>query len=222
MEKIKDSKYFVDVKGNVYSPDGRKLKPCPQKKGYLAVGIVVNGERKTKKIHRLVAETFIPNPENKPQVNHIDGDKTNNHVSNLEWVTPRENSIHAVYVLGKGTCSTHSKVIHSEETIRKICEMLQDNYRNVDIAKRLSVPRELVTRIRMRKVWKQVADEYEFSPSRTANVSDETVLWVAHRLEEGWSTKEIIQKCNHRLTKHTVSKIRRRSIRPHLLENFNF
>lgn len=64
--------------------------------GYKRVALYKNNVPFEYKIHRLVAETFISNPENKEQVNHIDGNKTNNHVSNLEWVTRSENTIHAV------------------------------------------------------------------------------------------------------------------------------
>lgn len=73
---------------------GRVLKPRRNKTGYLQVTLCKNGKHKTHSLHRLVAESFIPNPENKPQVNHIDEDKTNNMVSNLEWSTSKENSNH--------------------------------------------------------------------------------------------------------------------------------
>lgn len=73
---------------------GRVLKGCKDKDGYLRVKLCKNNVGCYKLIHRLVAQAFIPNHENKPQVNHIDEDKTNNMVSNLEWMTAKENSNH--------------------------------------------------------------------------------------------------------------------------------
>lgn len=62
---------------------------------YMYVALCEDGDRKTKRVHRLVAETFVPNPNGKSQVNHIDGNKHNNCANNLEWVTPSENMNHA-------------------------------------------------------------------------------------------------------------------------------
>lgn len=73
---------------------GRVLKGRKDKYGYIQVGLYKQGAASKKKIHRLVAEAFISNPENKPEVNHIDEDKTNNIISNIEWVTPKENLNH--------------------------------------------------------------------------------------------------------------------------------
>ncbi len=80
---------------------GRVLKPRRSKagthgKGYPNVALSANGEVHCHTIHRLVAEAFIPNPENRPWINHKDGDKYNCHIYNLEWVTRRENELHAI------------------------------------------------------------------------------------------------------------------------------
>lgn len=73
----------------------QELKPEETSKGYLRVDLYdKEGKRKHFKIHRLVAQAFIPNPENKPQINHIDGNKQNNSITNLEWVTDAENKEH--------------------------------------------------------------------------------------------------------------------------------
>lgn len=73
----------------------RILKPQDNRNGYLFIGIAINSETKYCLIHRLVAQAFIPNPQGKPEVNHCDGHKLNNHVSNLEWCTASENRQHA-------------------------------------------------------------------------------------------------------------------------------
>lgn len=89
--------YEVSNLGRVCSFKGRYpkiLKPRKDRGGYLCVTLYTGEKRVTKKVHRLVAEAFIPNPENKPEVNHIDEDKLNNVVDNLEWVTHRENMNH--------------------------------------------------------------------------------------------------------------------------------
>jgi hypothetical protein len=78
---------------------GHIKKPTVTAKGYLKVSMHDGQKRKTEEIQRLVARAFIPNPMNKPYVNHKDGNKQNNAVENLEWTTPSENTIHAVNVL---------------------------------------------------------------------------------------------------------------------------
>lgn len=101
MEHFRDiegyvGRYQITTWGRVYSIDKKMfITPQETKKGYLRVDLInENGMRKHYKVHRLVAKAFIKNPDNKPQVNHIDGNKHNNSISNLEWVTDEENKLH--------------------------------------------------------------------------------------------------------------------------------
>lgn len=88
--------YQVSNKGNVKSfYKNRNLKPSKHSRGYLVVSLFENHNRKQFFIHRLVAETFIDNVNHKEEVNHKDGNKTNNCVENLEWCTGSENRLHA-------------------------------------------------------------------------------------------------------------------------------
>lgn len=102
--------YGIDQVGNVYSFKFRKtkvLKPIIGKSGYKSVIFSINGIRKQYDIHRLLAQYFIANENNKPDINHIDGNKLNNNLENLEWVTKSENNKHALRlglrIMPKGT-----------------------------------------------------------------------------------------------------------------------
>ena len=96
--------YQVSTDGNVKSLRKHNhknpiiLKPKLTWDGYYDITLYYDGKPKSIRVHRIVAETFIPNKENKPQVNHIDGNKLNNCVTNLEWVTNIENHVHAIRI----------------------------------------------------------------------------------------------------------------------------
>ena len=94
-------------KTNKIGTEWNQIQPVLDKgTGYYLVTLVNNGKRKNQFIHRLIAYHFITNPESKPQVNHKDGNKQNNAIDNLEWVTAQENSRHAV---DTGLCDARRK-----------------------------------------------------------------------------------------------------------------
>ena len=94
--------YFVNRDGDVFSTRSNKvLKPNKTGCGYLQVRLWDNYKVYYKSVHRIVAEAFIDNPDHKEQVNHKDGDKTNNRADNLEWATRSENQLHRYNVLNK-------------------------------------------------------------------------------------------------------------------------
>ena len=92
-----DGIYSVSNYGEVRNnKTGKLMKPRKNETGYLRINLTKNGKPKCMRVHRLVAQAFIPNPENKIQVNHIDFNRENNCVSNLEWVTNQENTQYSV------------------------------------------------------------------------------------------------------------------------------
>lgn len=97
--RVKSVEKEVNNNGGLQHRKERILKTHRNTHGYMQV-ILSKNKPYTRTIHRLVAEAFIPNKKNKPQINHIDGDKTNNYVKNLEWATRSENMTHSVRVLG--------------------------------------------------------------------------------------------------------------------------
>ena len=135
------------------------LKPHVDKDGYLQSVFTKNGKHKWFKLHRLVATAFIPNLKNKPQVNHIDGHKMNNHVSNLEWVSQSENNLHAAETglikSGEDHCRATLK---NEEAIwcRKVYKPRDKDFGATALARKLGVTREIIKEIVRGKTYKNV------------------------------------------------------------------
>ena len=165
--KIKGHKtdYTVTTSGDVYSLNygrsGKKKKLKQQmSKGYLYVNIYYKKKLYRKLVNRLVAKAFIPNPKNLPEVNHKDGNKENNNVTNLEWVTSKENTFHAfknnLRYVHKGENATDSKITNKQA--HEICKLLEENKLGTrEIADKVGVSFAIVSNIKHEKAWLDVS-----------------------------------------------------------------
>ena len=127
--------------------------------GYYRCALSHNNQSSTKKVHRLVAEAFIPNPNNYPCVNHIDGNKQNNNVSNLEWCTHLQNMKHAtengLRPKPKGEKNPAAKLKMTDvQWIREHYKAYDKEYGAVPLGKRFDVHRKTIIRIAKNQYWK--------------------------------------------------------------------
>ncbi len=134
MKQFRDTNYLVSRAGDIFKNE-KRISQSKMTRGYLSVCFWNNGTQKTHYVHRVVAEVYIPNPENKSIVNHINGDKTDNRVENLEWVTNKENSQHSVTVLRKEMGERHSRARVPDRIVSYIkkCKMhsIEPNYERI-------------------------------------------------------------------------------------------
>jgi hypothetical protein len=169
MKQFRNTEYYVSEDGDVYSKkyhpkrnpncEMRKLKPF-LKNGYLQVAIYINGKQKFLSIHRLVAECYITNPNNKPQVNHIDGNKLNNHYINLEWVTNKENADHRDNVLNKKNIGEKcgKSILKTEDVlfIRKNYITKHPEFGTTPLSKKFNVASRTILSIVKNERWKHL------------------------------------------------------------------
>lgn len=146
-------------------------------------------------VHRLVAEAFIPNPENKPQVNHINGIKTCNWVGNLEWVTNQENIIHAwnnnLIQRRKGVETGNSKI--SEEEVHKICKLLEEGLNINDISSKLSINKSIIIGIKYNKNWESIRNNYNIPDSKDYKYkSNEQKKIIEKMISDGIRDRKLI------------------------------
>lgn len=155
-KKIDDFNYEVSNMGHVRTLNlynyGKTLIPIKNKKdSYLRVKLCNKGIQKTFLLHRLVALYFIPNPDNKKEVNHKYGDKNKNTVNDLEWVTPKENTLHSVINgLKPITCKL------TELDVKFIKYWLKCGYKQKEIAPHFNVSKVTISDIKRGRSWSYV------------------------------------------------------------------
>lgn len=158
MKGFMDSHYIISKNGEVFnSKTNRYLKPRKIKGGYVRVVLYINKTKIEKTVHRLVAELYLPNPENKPEVNHINNITDDNRVENLEWVTSKENNQHKVKQLrhSYGSKAVNSKL--TETQVLEIVELLKNTRLKImEIAKIYNVRYQSISAISRNISWKYI------------------------------------------------------------------
>ena len=157
--------YYISVRGEVYNRHGDLMKEEILSKGYRRLQLRHCGVSAKILVHRLMAETYHLQGDGS-QINHIDGDKSNNNIENMEWVTPSENMLHA-YATGlkvpiKG--EDHYATNLTEAIVHNICRMLEEGRRIFQILYELDeyhITRAQVKHIKSGKTWKHISCQYK-------------------------------------------------------------
>lgn len=177
---------------------------------YLVIRTCVEGKSKNTKVHRMVAFTWLEKPSSEQiQVNHKDGDKFNNHVDNLEWVTRSRNQRHAIEEGLKGKGEELYNAEFTDEQVHDVCKHLVDGWLVKDIADKFSANKDLIRKIKAGDTYFHIRQLYEVPHTYVHDFSESTVRWVCEKIIEHWSDREIAENSTNRnLTIIAVKRIR--------------
>lgn len=166
---------------------------------------------KNVRVHRMIALTWIVNdsPETKTQVNHIDGDKLNNSLDNLEWVTVAQNQQHGKSKILSNIGENLYNATLTEEQVHEVCKKLVEGYRTKDLAKEYNVTNDAVRKLKAGDTYFHIRKLYEIPHTYRSDFSKETVMWVCNRINEGISDLNIAKlSSNDNLKTIDIKRIR--------------
>lgn len=208
MNSIGLPNYAVTRCGRVYSLKSNKfLKPKIDRYGYEVVCLREDNKNLHRTVHRLVALIYIPSVNKGMTVNHIDGNKVNNNVLNLEWVSSRDNLRHATETgLSVGT-------ILSDEVVHQVCKLIQDGFRNCDVMQIAGVETlSTVEKIKSGMYYQDISREYDFEQNklgRRQTISTPKIIDVCERLQAGESVSSIAK--NVKTSTGTIYRVKNRT-----------
>ena len=207
--------YLITNHGNVYriwKKGYKKIKP-EVNHGYLRVYISHNEIKKHKRIHRLVAEYFIDNPYGYDVVHHIDNDKTNNHYTNLKWVTNKENSMYAKMDGLILSCENHNMTKYTNEDIKFVCTLLESGmYTVLEISNITNMNPSNIYNICNNNHWYPISKYYNIANRKKRHVSSnkidkKIIKKIKKDIKKGFSNSVIAEKFG--IKKYIVNDIRR-------------
>jgi len=202
MKKIKtkeikgfDGLYTINTMGKVFSmKTGKEKTQLLSNAGYYRVHLFNNGKGKIFSVHRLVAETFIPNSKKLPCVNHIDGNKLNNRVSNLEWVSYADNNAKAVKTgLSPQGADVYNSAF-SEEQVHFIRELFFIGYSKTKLARVFKVSVTALTDMVNGKTYSNIEVSPKYNDGKE-HFSPQVIYIIYNLLENGYSYSQIASMC---------------------------
>ena len=200
-----ETNYIITPDANVFNIYTEyKLKAFINNHGYYSVNIQLGkrGSYKTRRIHQLLGLAYIPNPEHKPAINHIDGNKLNLKLTNLEWVTIAENNKHArkTGLVVPHTLDPEKSFFtqHSIQEVRFVCDLLQSGMSPKKISRTYNLGYDFIQKIRRGVTWTNVSKDYDFPDVKRYSeiFTPEEQDKMNYYFSEGYSVREVIKLMN--------------------------
>lgn len=216
------TQYLVSDTGEITNVNtGKVLKQNVNDNGYLLVTITITkGEYKRYRVHRLVAETFLENPNNFSDVNHKNGIKTDNNLYNLEWCTRSYNIKHAKAMgLNTSIGQTHVMTDLTNKDVEEVCFMLEKGVPIKIISDITNICKQTIVNIKNGRTWEHISKGYNITTTKKPRLTDESVIGVyLDYWENKLSKKDIISK--YGISRKTVERIVNKKTHKELIINY--
>jgi uncharacterized protein YerC len=213
--------YGISEDGKIWSYKRKIfLKPKIDKDGYFEVCLRKNNKGKYFRVHRLVGFAYILNIENKPMINHKDGNKQNNNYSNLEWVNNSENVRHAIE--NKLQKTIRQNEITDPIKIHDVCRLLEKgDLTLVEIEKITGVSAKIISGIRVKKHWSFISDQYSFDTKpKFKKLTEKELHKIFNLISENHTLEFIANRFDCGTS--TIHRIRSRETYKHISKNYDW